>query len=158
MPEDLRERVFWTGAHDTFTGLSRDGLAALYNAADIYVSTTGGEGFGLTLAESLACGTPVVVNDWAADRETVGDGGILVPPLHDSYGNPVRYHHSTYGMDFGVPDPQAFVKPVLDLLASKRARTELGAAGRLHVKRSFNWDVAAAEFLALFTDVKEAAA
>ncbi|HEY3434431.1 MAG TPA: glycosyltransferase family 4 protein, partial [Solirubrobacterales bacterium] len=72
MPEDLRERVKFTGAHDTFRGLPPEGLAALYNAADIYVSTTGGEGFGLTLAEAAACGVPVVATGWAAEVEVIG--------------------------------------------------------------------------------------
>jgi glycosyltransferase involved in cell wall biosynthesis len=158
MPEDVRPRVLWTNAHDTFVGLTRDELNALYNAADVYISTTGGEGFGLTLAEALACETPVVVTDWAADRETVGDGGILIPPLHDTYGQPVRHHHTTYGMDFGVPDAMAFVQPTLDLLANRKRRRDLGAAGRLHVKRSFSWDVCAAQFVDLFSQAAEAAA
>ena len=150
MPEDVRDRVKWTGAHDTFKGLTQAGLAALYNAADLYISTTGGEGFGLTLAESLACQTPVIVTDWAADAETVGDGGVLIPPLTDSYGEPVKFH-SGYGMDFAVPDPKAFVQPTLDLLAHPGHRKALGSAGRLHVKRSFSWDETAASFLSLLS-------
>lgn len=157
LPEDLRGRVKFTGAHDTFKGLPIEGLNALYNAADIYVSTTGGEGFGLTLAESLAAGTPVVSTGWAAEVEVIGPGGILIPPLHDSYGDPVR-HHSGFGMDWAVPDPKAFVKPVLRLLANPKARRDLGDAGRLHVQRSFSWDVAASQFLDLFATPLEAAA
>jgi len=157
-PAEVRQRVSWTLAHDTYVGFSRPELNALYNAADVYFSTTGGEGFGLTLAESLAAGTPVVVTDWAADAETVGDGGILVPPLHDTYGQPVRFHHQTYGMDFGVPDARGFVQPTLDLLANRKARRDLGAAGRLHVKRSFDWDTAAGQFVDLFSQASEAAA
>ena len=158
LPEDVRERIVWTGAHDTYTGLSTAGLNALYNAADVYVSTTGGEGFGLTLAESLAAGTPVVVTDWAADAEVVGDGGILIPPLHDTYGEPVRFHHQTYGMDFGVPDAKAFVQPTLDLLANRKYRRQLGEAGRAHVTRSFSWDATARQFVDLFVTAKEQAA
>ena len=157
LPEDVRDRLRFTGSHDTFTGLSREGLAALYNAADIYVSTTGGEGFGLTLAESLACGTPVVVTDWAADAEVVGDGGVLVPPLMDSYGEPVRFH-SQYGMDFALPDPRGFADAIIPLLAHPGHRKSLGIAGRLHVKRSFSWEDAAVSFLDLFSQAKEAAA
>lgn len=148
MPEDLRQRVRFTDAHDTFKGLSTDGLAVLYNAADVYISTTGGEGFGLTLAEAMACEVPIVCTGWAAEVEVVGDGGILIPPLMDRYGEPVRYH-SRFGMDWAVPDPRAFVEPTLELLANRKHRRDLGAAGRLHVKRSFSWDTAAAEFLAL---------
>jgi len=122
----------------------------LINAADVYVSTTSGEGFGLTLAESMACGVPVVVTDWAAEAEVVGPGGVLIPPLFDAYGTAVRYH-STYGMDWGYPDARAFTQPVTDLLAKPHRRKALGEAGRQHVKRSFNWDDAADQFTALFS-------
>ena len=150
LPDALRDRIKFTGAHDTFKGLPVEGLNALYNTADLYMSTTGGEGFGLTLAESLAAGVPVICTGWAAEVEVVGEGGVLVPPLHDSYGEPVR-DHSKFGMDWAVPDPKAFVEPALRLLAHKNHRTQLGAAGRLHVKRSFSWDTAAADFLELLT-------
>ena len=153
LPDEIKfgKRVLFTGMHDTFVGLSRDGLCALYNAADLYVTTTGGEGFGLTLAESLACETPVVSNDWAAESEVIGPGGVMIPPLRDSYGESVRYH-SSYGMDWAVPDPRAFVEPVLTLLAKPARRRELGAVGRKHVERSFSWDACTAEFLTLFEE------
>lgn len=138
-----------TNAHDTWRGLPIEGMVALYNAADLYVSTTGGEGFGLNLAESLACGVPVVVTDWAADAETVGPGGVLVPPLADSYGDPVRFH-SQYGMDWAVPDPRAFVEPIVHLLDKPHRRKAMGEAGRAHVRRSFSWATAADQFIDLF--------
>lgn len=157
LPEDIRARLHFTMMHDTFTGLPVEGLNALYNAADIYMSTTGGEGFGLTLAESLAAGVPVVATGWAAEIEVVGEGGVMVPPLHDSYGEVVRYH-SGYGMDWAVPDPKAFTEPVVNLLSHRSRRTSMGALGRLHVQRMFDWDTAAARFLDLFSQAKEAAA
>jgi glycosyltransferase involved in cell wall biosynthesis len=149
MPPELWSRIGLTQAHDTWTGLPTESLVALINAADVYVSTTSGEGFGLTLAESLACGVPVVVTDWAAEAEVVGPGGVLVPPLHDAYGEPVRYH-STYGMDWAVPDARGFVQPVMDLLAKPHRRKAMGEAGRNHVKRSFDWEDAADQFSLLF--------
>lgn len=151
VPERLQAQFKLTNAHDTFRGLPTEGLVALINAADLYVSTTGGEGFGLNLAESLACEVPVVVTDWAAEGEVVAEGGILVPPLHDAYGDPVRYH-SKYGMDWAVPDPKGFVEPVLSLLNRPARRRALGAAGRSHVQRSFSWDACASDFLTLFEE------
>ena len=151
------QRIGFTGRHDTWVGLSPEELCALYNAADLYMSTTGGEGFGLTLAESLACETPVIVTDWAAEREVVGPGGVLVPPLMDTYGEPVRYH-SKFGMDWAVPDPRGFVAPALRLLAKPGERRTLGIAGRRHVQASFSWDTATAEFLTMFEEAHAAAA
>jgi len=157
LPQEFHERIRFTNQHDTYTGLSQDGLVALMNAADIYMSTTGGEGFGLTLAESLACEVPVVVTNWAADAEVVGPGGVLVPPLTDNRGNPVRYH-STYGMDWALPDAEGFVGPVVDLLTHTAKRRTLGRLGRQHVIRSFSWDTAAAQFVSLFSEAVEQAA
>jgi glycosyltransferase involved in cell wall biosynthesis len=151
MSETGRNRIVFTNQHDTFKGLPTAGLVALMNAADVYVSTTGGEGFGLTLAEAAACEVPVVATDWAADAETVGPGGFLVPPLIDRYGEAVRYH-SVYGMDWALPDPRGFVEPVLTLLGSEAKRARYGEAGRAHVVANFNWDTAAADFLRLFED------
>ena len=151
LPAECISRIKLTQAHDTFRGLPTEGLVALMNAADLYWSTTGGEGFGLTLAESLACGVPVVTSGWAAEIEVVGDGGVIVPPLHDSRGEPVRYH-STYGMDWALPDAQAFVPVITQLLGRPARRRSMGAVGRIHVARSFSWDVAAASFLSLFED------
>jgi glycosyltransferase involved in cell wall biosynthesis len=157
LPEPIRDRIIFTNHHDTFKGFPIEGLNALYNAADVYMTTTGGEGFGLTLAESIAAGVPVVTTGWAAEIEVVGEGGVCVPPLHDSYGEVVRYH-SGYGMDWAVPDPKAFTEPVLNLLSHRSRRVSMGAMGRLHIQRSFNWDTATAQFLDLFTQAKEAAA
>ncbi len=157
MPEDVRGRVKFTGAHDTFKGFPQVALNVLYNAADVYVTTTGGEGFGLTIAEAMSAGVPVVSNAWAAEVEVIGDGGILIPPLHDTYGQPVVYH-SKFGMDWAVPDHRAFVEPVLRLLAHPNHRKSLGISGRLHIQRSFSWDAAAAQFIDLLSPAAEAVA
>lgn len=156
-PPSIWNQVKLTNAHDTWRGLPREGMVVLMNAADLYVSTTGGEGFGLNLAEAMACEVPVVVTDWAADKEVVGPGGITVPPLTDSYGEPVRYH-SSYGMDWAVPDPKGFVEPVLTLLSKPSRRRSIGHEGRAHVVRSFSWDRAASQFLRLFEEAHAVAA
>ncbi len=150
-PDDVLNHFRNTKAHDSFRGLSRNELAILMNAADLYVTTTGGEGFGLNLAESLACEVPVISTGWAAEAEVVGPGGVLVPPLHDQYGEVVRYH-SQYGMDWAVPDPRGFVEPTLALLAKPSKRRALGEIGRRHVIANFSWDSAAAQFLDLFEE------
>lgn len=53
-------------------------LVDLLGAADVMVSPSSYEGFGLTFAEAMACGTPVVGVDVTSVPEVVRDGGILV--------------------------------------------------------------------------------
>jgi glycosyltransferase involved in cell wall biosynthesis len=49
-------------------------LAAFYTSADVLLSTSMGEGFGLAVIEAQACGTPVIVTDFSAQPELVGAG------------------------------------------------------------------------------------
>ena len=55
-------------------------LAALYAGARATVLPSRLEGFGFTPLESLAAGTPVVVSDLPALRETLGDAALMTPP------------------------------------------------------------------------------
>lgn len=54
--------------------ISQDILASLYTAADVLLCASMGEGFGVPVVEAQACGTPVIVSDFTAQSELVGDG------------------------------------------------------------------------------------
>ena len=64
--------VCWLGAIDD------QSLRALYAAAEVFVSASEYEGFGLTVAEAMAAGTAVVAVATSSLPEVVGDAGILV--------------------------------------------------------------------------------
>jgi glycosyltransferase involved in cell wall biosynthesis len=49
-------------------------IAALYDKASVFVSTSACEGFGLPLLEAMACGTPVVTTDSGGVRDFCEDG------------------------------------------------------------------------------------
>ena len=55
-------------------------LVALYRGATAFVAPSLYEGFGLTVAEAMACGLPVVAGDTPAIREIAGDAVIRVNP------------------------------------------------------------------------------
>jgi len=55
-------------------------VAAIYQAADVYLGASMAEGFGLPIIEAQACGVPVVVTDYASMPELVEWGAVL-PPL-----------------------------------------------------------------------------
>lgn len=52
-------------------GYPAEHLAYIYNAADVLLSASKSEGFGIPIIEAQACGTPVVVTDFSAMPELV---------------------------------------------------------------------------------------
>ena len=58
-------------------GLPQHAMAALYTAADVYLGASMGEGFGIPVVEAQACGTPVIVSNFSAQPELVGDGWLV---------------------------------------------------------------------------------
>jgi D-inositol-3-phosphate glycosyltransferase len=77
-----------TGAEDNLTilrDLHDDDLPGFYRAADFLLSTSRWEGFGLAIAEALACGTPALLpDDLGTSTELLAaDGGHTYSTAHD---------------------------------------------------------------------------
>jgi glycosyltransferase involved in cell wall biosynthesis len=70
------------GLHDHVAVLpfvDRRVLAAIYRRAAVLLQPSDREGFGLPVAEAMACGTAVVASDIAALREVGGDAATYCP-------------------------------------------------------------------------------
>jgi D-inositol-3-phosphate glycosyltransferase len=59
-------------------GMAEENLKYIYGSFDIMLSTTQGEGWGLTHMEGMACGIPQVLPDWSALGEWAKDVAHLV--------------------------------------------------------------------------------
>jgi glycosyltransferase involved in cell wall biosynthesis len=67
--------VRWVDSYAYRNGLISDEyLAALTASANVLLATSRGEGFGIPALEAQACGTRVIVSDFSAQPELVGDG------------------------------------------------------------------------------------
>jgi glycosyltransferase involved in cell wall biosynthesis len=60
-----------------------DALPALYRQCLVFSLPSHAEGFGLPLAEAMACGAPAVVSSAGSLPEVAGDGALLVPAGDD---------------------------------------------------------------------------
>jgi glycosyltransferase involved in cell wall biosynthesis len=59
-------------------GFTQQQLAAVYSTADVVLTTSYGEGFGLATIEAQACGTRVIASNWAASKDLAGPDSWLV--------------------------------------------------------------------------------
>jgi glycosyltransferase involved in cell wall biosynthesis len=124
----LESQVAHAGATDWISLPGRvddDSLVALYQNAWIVASTSGREGWGMTLTEAAACGTPSVVTDIAGHRDAVLDGTSgLVAPAGDA------------------SDPTGVAAAIHRVLSDDRLRTDLSAGALAHAS-TFTWQATA---------------
>jgi len=112
LPSLVRQRVKLIG------NVSRSRLPELYNNAAVFVFPSRVEAFGLTCAEAMACGRPVVATSLASGPELVEDGisGLLADPR----------------------DPAELASKVCAVLEDKELARRLGTGARQRVLDNFN--------------------
>lgn len=126
---DLRALATELGVIDQvqFCGrVSEDEKITLLQRAHVVVNPSLKEGWGLTVLEANACGTPVV--------------GADVPGLRDS----IRHRQTGYLVPYG--DHEAMAEAIATLLAHPEQRREMEARA-LEWGRQFSWDVSALKCL-----------
>lgn len=112
----LSERVRLLGE------IGDDALAAAYDGADLFVSASHYEGYGMVLTEALARGLPLVATRAGASAETLpDDAALLVPP--------------------GEPD--ALSTALARVLGDTALRESLAAGARRARSRLTDWPTAA---------------
>lgn len=98
-------------------GLPEDTIRDFYRCSNIYVSSSGGEGFGLPIVEAMASGTPVIVPYNSSMPEIVKKGGILADtPMHVHVGFGLKQRWTT---------PEILAKEIKKLLDDKDLYTNL---------------------------------
>jgi glycosyltransferase involved in cell wall biosynthesis len=137
-PDLDTKRIHTPGGYTRYSGWPTQDMNGLINAFDLFVTTSRGEGFGLSNAQSIACGVPVVAQNVSANPEVIGPGGVLVEPLERLITVPA-------GQDMWLADIDAFSREIEHLYEARGVVRKLGEAGREHA-RSLSWDVAAAKF------------
>ena len=146
---DSRQRFHTPGNYTRYAGWPVEDMNGLINAFDVTVTTSRGEGAGLSNLQSIACSVPVVAQNVSAIPEYVGPGGVLIEPLERRITVPA-------GQDMWLADIDAFSREVEHLYEARGVVRKLGEAGREHA-RGFSWDVAAAEFDTYITGLSRSA-
>lgn len=88
------------------SGMTNEEMNRVYNAMDVFILLSRGEGFGLPIIEAQSCGVPVIVTDWTACRE-LGESGYRVPISHREW-TPQRSF-------WGIADPYKAAEALRDV-------------------------------------------
>jgi glycosyltransferase involved in cell wall biosynthesis len=121
---DISDKVIFPGFVDDSE------LRALYSAAKVCACPSLYEGFGFTVLEAMACGTPVVCAAETSLPEVAGDAAVYADPRNAE--------------EFGQALHAVFTDPCL--------RKALMDKGRINLQR-FSWSKAARETLSVYRDV-----
>jgi glycosyltransferase involved in cell wall biosynthesis len=121
--------------------LEKNVLNALYFDADVLISLHRSEGFGLTLAEAMLHGLPVIATNWSGNVDFLTDDtGIPVPyrlvPAQDPQGT---YQHPQ--LRWADADIEAAAAALRRLRADPSLRRKLGEAAAVFGVKA--WDGAA---------------
>jgi len=126
-----------------------EAIPGLYAACDCLVHPFRGEAYGLTIAEAMACGLPVVVPDKGAARDfTDADTAILVP------SRPVTLpatHIGQWEMDrdpvVHEVDPADLARAMRTVYESYADAAAVGARASQAIRTGHTWDRTAAVIL-----------
>jgi len=126
--------------------LTPEEMAGLYAACDRLVHPYRVEGFGLPIAEAMACGRPVVVTGAGACRDFCDEANAWLIPAR-----PVRFPQKRVGdletVDYPwlhEPDPAALAGLLRRAFECPEEGRAKGAVGRQRILAHFTWDAAVA--------------
>lgn len=135
----VADRLILTGADDIRDMQDVSRLKYIYSSLDVQMTTTLGEGWGLTTMEGMACGIPQIVpessalGEWATPAVKIPCSRTLFHPEINTTGSLV--------------DEAPFVAALQALYQSKAERSRLAAEGLAHVRgEAFRWETVAGQF------------
>jgi len=125
--------------------LPPDQLPGLYTACDCLVHPYRGEGFGLPIAEAMACGLPVIVtNSGAALDFCHAEVAYLIPARERHL--PERRIGDLETVDFPLvaePDVEALARLMRDVYEHPEEAREKGVLASARIRTAFTWARAA---------------
>ena len=114
------------------SGYPEEDMVDMYNASDISLSATRGEGFGLNILEAMSCKVPCIIPDYGCPSEY---GGNAVARVQIA----ATYNPEFATTDFAIIDVHEMANMMFDLARDPETRKKMGEEGR-KIAKSMSWD------------------
>ena len=136
--------------------VSAEELGAMYNAADFTINISDAEGFGLATLESLACGTPIIVNMTGGLQEQVTNGkewfGWGIQPASRAVIGSLQVPY-IYEDRISQED---FEKVLMSAIkTSKKSYKKMSLGGIKHVSENYNFENFEREWIKTMDEIIE---
>ena len=114
-------------------------IFGLTNACDVYLSLHRGEGFGITLAEAMAMGKPVVCTNWSSTTEFCKPDCAIPIPYRMVPVPPNQVDHPYYQQvkEWAEPDIDAAATALRSLYNNPFLRETIGEKARRSISQQF---------------------
>ena len=129
-------------------------IRAMVASCDAYVSLHRSEGFGLTMAEAMAAGRPVIATGYSGNLDFMtGENAFLVPYAMADVGP----GNEPYAPDatWAQPDVEHAAALMRGVFEDREAAAAVAARGRADIERTHSADAAGAAMLERLREVED---
>jgi len=124
---EIDEITVFPNPYHEIIGFSSDEMAVIYNAFDVLLNPSMGEGFGIPIIEAQACGVPVIVTNFSSMPELCGSGFTV------GYSN---FYHP-FGAWWALPDVNEIYIALEKVYENKKSFYSDKA---VNFAKEYNWD------------------
>ena len=160
--QDLNHMVDHLGLHNRQVLFSTqkippEALCAFYNMADVTISLSDAEGFGLSMLESLSCGTPIIATVTGGMQDQIlGDNGPFGVPLFPVSKAIIGSQEVPYIYEDRLSRDHVFsaLSNMYDMGVEERSK--LGLFGRAHAEQNFGFSKFNKQWVEVMQQIHEA--
>lgn len=144
-PKQFQELLDAVAAEPTITIIdevfSSDDVLSLMNTCDAYVSLHRSEGLGLTMAEAMLMGKPVIATAFSGNMDFMNeDNSLLVPFQRVKVGRPIPPYNAD--LEWAQPSEEHAAKLMRRLFDDQQWAREIGARGKRSAEASLSLEAA----------------
>lgn len=119
--------------------LNKEDVARVYSSCDCFVMPTRGEAFGMTIAEAMSCGLPVITTNYGGQTDYVNETNgwlINVKEMTPSLSEPKHIYEYT---KWAVPDVEHLKKLMRYAFEHKDECKNKGLKGMELIHKEYTW-------------------